>query len=114
MKKIAAIAIAFILTSLVGCGERASDVDESHFSSRPSISEGTEASEDNAATVQVNSEIEELEKGFFAVQYEGEDGFAAFLAGGGAKTDQEVVQFLVSEFFAGNQSGLTMQCLLYT
>ena len=113
MKKIAAIAIAFILTSLVGCGERASDVDESHFSSRPSISEGTEASEDNAATVQVNSEIEELEKGFFAVQYEGEDGFAAFLAGGGAKTDQEVVQFLVSEFFAGNQSGLTMNTQVF-
>ncbi|MDE7284060.1 MAG: hypothetical protein K2N85_10840 [Lachnospiraceae bacterium] len=31
-------------------------------------------------TVQVSSEIEELEKGFSAVGYEGEDGFAAFLA----------------------------------
>ena len=38
--------------------------------------------------VQAGSEIEELERGFSAVRYEGEDGFAAFLAGGGAKTDQ--------------------------
>ena len=103
MKKLVAIAIIFILSmSIVGCGGRDSDADESHSPVRPSVSEGTEASkgtedlEDNAVTVQVSSEIEELEKGFSAVRYEGEDGFAAFLAGGGAKTDQEVVQFLVS------------------
>ncbi len=115
MKKLGDIAITLILlASLVGCGGHDSDSDESYSSVRPSVSEGTEASkgtevlEDNAVTVQVSSEIEELEKGFSAVRYEGEDGFSAFLAGGGAKTDREVVQFLVSELFSENQSGLTM------
>ncbi len=100
--------------SLVGCGGHDSDADESHYPVRSGVSEGTKASEgtgvleDNAVTVQVSSEIEELEKGFSAVRYEGEDGFSAFLAEGGAKTDREVVQFLVSELFSGNQSNLTM------
>ncbi len=109
MKKSAAIAITFILlASLAGCGKRASDADETNSPGRPSVAEGTEAPEDNVVTVQATSEIEELEKGFSAVWYEGEDGFAAFLARGGAKTDQEVIQFLVSALFAGNRSGLTM------
>ena len=104
-----AMTIAFILlVSLVGCGNHDSEADESHSPSRQSVSEVTEASEDNTVTVQTNSEIKELEKGFSAVRYEGEDGFAAFLAGGGAKTDQEVVRFLVSRFMMGNQSGLIM------
>lgn len=116
MKKLEAITITFILLiSLVGCGERAPDADEGHSSCRPSVSEGTEEApkgtevlEDNIVTVQVNSEIKELEKGFSVVRYEGEDGFAAFLAGGGAKTDREVVQFLVNGLFTGKHSGLTM------
>ena len=109
MNKSVAVAIIFILlVSLVGCGGHDSDADESYSQSRPDASEGTEVLEDNIIAVQANSEIEELEKGFSAVRYEGEDGFAAFLAGGGAKTDQEVVQFLVSELFSGNRSGLTM------
>lgn len=69
----------------------------------------TEALEDITVTVQTNSEIEELEKGLSAVRYEGEDGFGAFLDGGGAKTDGEVVQFLASSLFMGNQSGFTMK-----
>ncbi|MDE7284825.1 MAG: linear amide C-N hydrolase, partial [Lachnospiraceae bacterium] len=115
MKRLAAIVVIFILlTSLAGCGEGASDTDESHSQSRPGVtevtevSEGTKVLEDNIVVVQADSKLEELEKGFSAVRYEGEDGFAAFLAGGGAKTDQEVIQFLVSELFAGNRSGLTM------
>ena len=108
-KKLVTIAITYILlVSLMGCGGRDSDADESYSPARPGVSEGTEVLEDNAVAVQVSSEIEELEQGFSAVRYEGEDGFAAFLAGGGAKTDQEVVQFLVSELFAESRSGLTM------
>lgn len=115
MKKLAAITITFILlTSLAGCGERVLGADGSHSSGRPDASEesdapkGTGVVEDNIVTVQVNSEIEELEKGLSAVRYEGEDGFAAFLASGGAATDREVVQFLVNGLFMGRQSGLTM------
>ncbi|MCM1192314.1 MAG: C45 family autoproteolytic acyltransferase/hydrolase [Acetatifactor muris] len=114
MRKSAVIAIIFILSaSFAGCGERASDADESHSAGRLSVAEVTKVLEDNIVTVQVNSEIEELEKGFSAVRYEGEDGFTAFLAGGGAKTDQEVVHFLVSEFFAENGSSLTMNTQVF-
>lgn len=62
----------------------------------------------DALTVQADSEIEELEKGLSAVRYEGEDGFAAFLSGGGAKTDGEVMRFLADSFLAGNQGAFTM------
>lgn len=115
MKKLAAITITLILLiSLVGCGGGDSNVVKGYSSGRPSVSEGTETPggtvvlEDNIETVQVNSEIKELEKGFSAVRYEGEDGFAAFLAEGGAKTDREVVQFLVNGLFTGKHSGLTI------
>lgn len=122
MKKILAVAATLILlVSFAGCGAKPSDKDEGYSTGGPRTPEGTEnpetikgsdkaeTLEDNTVTVQTDSEIEELEKGLSAVRYEGEDGFAAFLAGGGAKTDGEVVQFLVSSLFAGNQSGFTMK-----
>lgn len=118
MKKGLVMAAAVILLiSFVGCGRQVSDADEGYSLGGQSGSEGagnldgmedseeTEASEDNTVTVQASSEIVELEKGLSAVRYEGNDGFGAFLSGGGAKTDGEVVQFLASSFFAGNQSG---------
>ena len=40
------------------------------------------------------SAITELEDGFSAVRYAGDDGFEAFLAAGGASSDSEVVSFL--------------------
>lgn len=122
MKKGLVMAAAVILLiSFVGCGRQVSDADEGYSPGGQSGSEGagnldgmedseeTEALEDNTVTVQASSEIEELEKGLSAVRYEGNDGFGAFLSGGGAKTDGEVVQFLASSFFAGNQSGFTMK-----
>ena len=122
MKKGLVMAAAVILLiSFVGCGRQVSDADEGYSPGGQSGSEGagnldgmenvgkTEALEDNTVTVQASSEIEELEKGLSAVRYEGNDGFGAFLSGGGAKTDGEVVQFLASSFFVGNQSGFTMK-----
>ena len=122
MKKGLVMAAAVILLiSFVGCGRQVSDTDEGYSPGRQSGSEWagnmdemedpgkTEALEDNTVTVQASSEIEELEKGLSAVRYEGNDGFGAFLSGGGAKTDGEVVQFLASSFFVGNQSGFTMK-----
>ncbi len=122
MKKVWVMAAAVILLiSLAGCGRQVSDADEGYSLGGQSGSEGagnldgmedseeTEALEDNTVTVQASSEIEELEKGLSAVRYEGEDGFGTFLDGGGAKTDGEVVRFLASSFFAGNQSGFTMK-----
>lgn len=121
MKKILALAVAVILLiSFAGCGRQISDTDEGYSPGRQSESEGagnldgmedlgkTEALEDITITVQADSQIGELEKGLSAVRYEGEDGLSAFLSGGGAKTDREVVQFLAGSLFAGKQSGFTM------
>lgn len=60
-------------------------------------------------TVQADAGIEELEKGFLAVRFVGDDGFTAFLEEGGARTDREVVQFLAGRFLAGNEDEMTMQ-----
>ena len=46
------------------------------------------------------SEIVMLEPGFSFASFSGDDGFEAFLAGGGASSDTEVVQFLAAELLA--------------
>ena len=92
MKKILALVAASLsmTLSITGCG-RTDD-------SPPVQSVGSQQSETaNTPT----SEIKELENGFSAVQFEGDDGFEAFLAGGGASSDGEVVAFLSSELLAG-------------
>ena len=40
--------------------------------------------------------IEKLEDGLYAMEYDGDYGFDAFLAGGGAASDSEVASYLVS------------------
>lgn len=45
--------------------------------------------------IELTAEITGLDSGFSAVRHDGEDGFAQFLAQGGAASDQEVLQFLV-------------------
>lgn len=109
-KRLAMAAAVILLISFAGCGRQDSDADEGYSPGGQDGSEEagnlngmkdsgkTEALEDNTVTVQTDSEIEELDKGLSAVRYEGEDGFGAFLDGGGAKTDGEVVQFLAGSF----------------
>lgn len=121
MKKASIIAVVFILLiSFAGCGAHVSDTngDDSMGGQGRREGEGdlavienseeADALTDHVVTVQVDSEIEELEKGLSAVRYEGEDGFSAFLSEGGAKTDGEVVRFLADSFLAGNQGAFTM------
>lgn len=50
----------------------------------------------NEGIIHLTSEIAELEEGFFAVGFEGDDGFEAFLLAGGASSDADVVKFLSS------------------
>ena len=49
-KLMAVVVIFIILVSLVGCGRRDLDADESHSPGRPNVSDGTEAIADNAST----------------------------------------------------------------
>lgn len=50
--------------------------------------------------ITLTSKITKLEKGFSAVQFEGDDAFEEFLAGGGASSDGQVVEFLSSHLLA--------------
>lgn len=91
-KKIFAMIMAGLSINLLmgGCSET------NHSASlQGGSSAGSEISAEETA-VQLTSEIRELENGFSAVQFEGDDGFEEFLAGGGASSDGEVVGFLTS------------------
>ena len=64
--------------------------------------------QDPVAYVRISSTVEELESGFSAVRFEGEDGFDAFLSRGGAESDREVLQFL-TETIVGSAEGLSFE-----
>lgn len=51
---------------------------------------------ENDVSIPPDSRVTELEKGFSAVSYEGDDGFAAFLSQGGASSDKQVADFLTA------------------
>lgn len=86
----ASLSIAMMMT---GCG--------SSNDSQPDPSRGGERAAESKpeaaeTAIALTSEITKLEEGFSAVQFEGNDGFEAFLAAGGASSDGEVVEFLSS------------------
>lgn len=69
----------------------------------PSENGGAVTEEDSMAgldAITLTSKITELENGFSAVRFEGNDGFEEFLAGGGASSDQQVIEFLSSHLLA--------------
>ena len=78
-EKITLMTILFFLLIVSGCGNTESE---------------TPVSLESAS-----SEIQELERGFSAVRYDGDYGFERFLGQGGADSDQAVLRFLTSEFF---------------
>lgn len=55
---------------------------------------------ENVNLISPASEIMELEDGFFAVRYDGDYGFDQFLAGGGAASDGEVVEYLAENLLS--------------
>ena len=64
--------------------------------------------QDPAAYARISSTVEELESGFSAVRFEGEDGLEDFLHQGGAESDREVLQFL-TETIVGSAEGLSFE-----
>ncbi|MDE6212733.1 MAG: linear amide C-N hydrolase [Lachnospiraceae bacterium] len=64
--------------------------------------------QDPVAYVRISSTVEELESGFSAVRFEGEDGLENFLHQGGAESDREVLQFL-TETIVGSAEGLSFE-----
>lgn len=55
---------------------------------------------DGEAPIALTSEMIEIEKGFSAVRFAGDDGLEDFLSAGGASSDAEVVKFLSSHLLA--------------
>ena len=96
-KRIFALVItsALITILMTGCGK----ANENVSTQSGSNSRESEAVTENTA-ITLTSEITEFEDGFSAVQFEGDDGFQAFLEAGGASSDGEVVAFLSSHLLA--------------
>ena len=103
MKKTFAVflSVAMLMAVLGGCGQAQDRTDsgEAQGTDGDSVAETNTAEE--YALISLTSEITELEDGFFAVRYEGDDGFDEFLAQGGASSDSEVVAYLSEHLLSG-------------
>lgn len=97
---------------LSGCGEHSAfgsgqgAMEESNITNRSEETQETQSREQEPVEyVEAGPEVTELESGFSAVRFEGDDGFEAFLNQGGAESDKEVLQFLTGTML-GSARGL--------
>lgn len=97
MKKIFAVLmiVSFLSIWMTGCGQ----MNDTQIIESDSLQE--EIITDTSDVISLDSEITELEKGFQAVKFEGNDGFEEFLSQGGASSDSEVIRFLTEHLIAG-------------
>lgn len=91
---------------LIGCSKN----ENSEADSKNSISENKETTavneiqdekQVNAENITLENNITQLEDGLSAVRYEGEYGFDEFLEQGGARSDQEVAEYLTTSISDG-------------
>lgn len=82
---------------LTGCEERTENQMEN---SETADIDQTISHLEEVNLVSPTSEIMELENGFSAVRYDGDYGFDEFLAGGGASSDGEVVEYLANNLLS--------------
>ena len=99
----------YLLAILTGCGNNSGSTYTTD-SSNGSVDMENASTDKNDAEynyITATSEITKLERGFFAVRYDGDYSFDQFLEQGGAKSDQEVLHFLTNTVF-GKDYGLQM------
>ncbi len=82
---------------MTGCGRRRDDQMQNAENNSPAH---TASDAENVNRISLTSEIAELEDGFSAVRYDGNYGFDEFLAGGGASSDGEVVEYLANNLLS--------------
>lgn len=82
---------------MTGCGRRRDDQMQNAENNSPAL---TASDAENVNRISLTSEIAELEDGFSAVRYDGNYGFDEFLAGGGASSDGEVVEYLANNLLS--------------
>lgn len=83
--------LVFVVLVLAGCGTV--------------ISGGSKAGHAKQIPVTPDSSVKQLEKGLFAVRYDGDYGFEGFLSQGGASSDREVAGYLSENLLKGQQVG---------
>ncbi|RHT59091.1 linear amide C-N hydrolase [Clostridium sp. AM29-11AC] len=92
------LSFLFGITMLMtGCRERTDDHMPNAENNRTAQ---TSPDAENVHLISPASEIAELEDGFSAVRYDGDYGFDEFLAGGGASSDGEVVEYLANNLLS--------------
>lgn len=102
MKKriLAAIAAGLAISMLAtGCGEASRGTAVPNKKPQEEEMNAVDMAAESPALT-LTSNITKLADGFSAVKFQGYDGFEAFLAGGGASSDGEVVEFLSSHLLA--------------
>lgn len=107
MKKTVAVILSVVMLAAVlgGCGQSRNTTDSNTAQSTDENSMAETNAAEEYALIPLTSEITELEDGFFAVRYEGDDGFEEFLAQGGASSDSEVVAYLSGHLLSGLDLG---------
>lgn len=108
------LCLSFLLSItmlMTGCGGRTDDQMQNGGNNSTTQ---TSPDAENANLITPTSEIVELEDGFSAVRYDGDYGFDGFLAGGGASSDGEVIEYLannlLSDLNLGNLLGGVFGC----
>lgn len=97
------LSFLFGITMLMtGCRERTDDHMPNAENNRTAQ---TSPDAENVHLISPASEIAELEDGFSAVRYDGDYGFDEFLAGGGASSDGEVVEYLANNLLSNLNLG---------
>lgn len=92
------LSFLFGITMLMtGCRERTDDHMPNAENNRTAQ---TSPDTENVHLISPASEIAELEDGFSAIRYDGDYGFDEFLAGGGASSDGEVVEYLANNLLS--------------
>lgn len=105
MRKCVLYALAFLTAiTLTGCGTEGRGTEKDVQSVK-----NTETNTINkaAAAITPTNEIVELEKGLSVVRYDGDYGFEQFLSGGGASSDEGVIDFLSENLLSGMDLGFS-------
>jgi len=106
-KRLLLVLSLFIVFTLASCNTM-------QFTQKSAGTKSMEAGEDGMDTALIDisptEKIAELEDGLSYVRYEGNYGFDAFLSGGGASTDKEVIGFLTENLLGNSDLGFAGEC----
>ncbi len=103
MQKCVLYALVFLIAILfAGCGMKEKGIGKDGQNVK-----NTETNANGQAVTGITptDEIVELENGFSVVRYDGDYGFDQFLSGGGASSDEEVIDFLSENLLSGMDLG---------